>query len=254
MTTAILRALRATGSQKAGNAISVLLAWSGRGLAMLGLSVLLLVGTLAAHTDLRRDLEQLAVSWLAERQSAAFVGDDSNPVETVERIGAINPRALPEPQARVSHWLSRKYRVAPEPVAALVAEAWSLGDRLKLDPHLILAVAAIESGFNPFAQSPVGAQGLMQVMTRIHADKYLGFGGVHAAFDPISNLRVGVAILQNTIARAGSTEGGLRLYVGAAPGEDDGGYAAKVLAERQRIAQVSQTLELATRKGTPGLS
>lgn len=37
---------------------------------------------------------------------------------------------------------------------ALVTEAYSIGSRTKLDPTLILAIMAIESSFNPFAQSP----------------------------------------------------------------------------------------------------
>ncbi|MHC5879399.1 lytic transglycosylase domain-containing protein, partial [Streptococcus pyogenes] len=85
-----------------------------------------------------------------------------------------------------------------------------------IDPTLILAVMAIESGFNPFAQSSVGAQGLMQVMTNVHSEKYRHFGGEYAAFDPLSNLRVGVKILREYISRAGSVEGGLKWYVGAA--------------------------------------
>ena len=56
----------------------------------------------------------------------------------------------------------------------------------------------------------------MQVMTKIHDDKYEAFGGNHAAFDPVTNLRVGVQVLKECIARAGSLEAGLRYYVGAA--------------------------------------
>ena len=114
------------------------------------------------------------------------------------------PQDLPKQQAAVAYWLSKKYRVAPEPVSALVAEAYEIGERVKLDPTLILAVMAIESGFNPFAQSPVGAQGLMQVMTGVHSDKYENFGGKLAAFDPVTNLRVGVKVLQECIQRSGS--------------------------------------------------
>ena len=46
-------------------------------------------------------------------------------------------------------------------------------------------------------------------------------------------------VLQECIARAGSVEGGLRYYVGAANLADDGGYAAKVLAEHFRLRQVA---------------
>jgi hypothetical protein len=148
------------------------------------------------------------------------------------------PHELPKQQAKVAFWLSRKYRVAPEPVGALVAEAFEIGERAKLDPTLILAIMAIESRFNPFAQSPVGAQGLMQVMTRVHTDKYENFGGKLAAFDPLTNLRVGAKVLQDCIKRAGSIEGGLRLYVGAVT-TDGNWYVDRVIAEHLRIQSVA---------------
>ena len=129
--------------------------------------------------------------------------------------------------------------MAPEPIRGRVVVGWLVGQRAKLDPTLILAIMAIESSFNPFAQSPVGAQGLMQVMTRVHDDKYEAFGGNHAAFDPVTNLRVGVQVLKECISRAGSLEGGLRYYVGAANLNDDGGYAGKVLAEQAHLKLVA---------------
>ena len=139
----------------------------------------------------------------------------------------------------MAQWISRRYKVAPEPISALVQEAWTIGQRAGLDPTLILAIMAIESSFNPFAQSPVGAQGLMQVMTRVHDDKYEAFGGTHAAFDPISNLRVGVQVLKECIQRAGSLEEGLRYYVGAANLPEDSGYTARVLAEHDLLKSVA---------------
>ena len=138
----------------------------------------------------------------------------------------------------MARWLSRRYRVAPEPVSRLVQEAWSVGQKAKLDPTLILAIMAVESSFNPFAQSAVGAQGLMQVMTKVHDDKYEAFGGSHAAFDPVTNLRVGVQVLKECIARAGSLEAGLRFYVGAGNLAEDGGYARQG-AERAERASAS---------------
>jgi soluble lytic murein transglycosylase-like protein len=98
---------------------------------------------------------------------------------------------------------------------------------------------AVESSFNPFAQSSVGAQGLMQVMTGIHSDKYENFGGRLAAFDPVTNLRVGAKVLQDCIKRAGSTQAGLKHYVGAALLAEDGGYADKVMAEHSRLQAVA---------------
>ena len=99
---------------------------------------------------------------------------------------------------------------------------------------------AIESRFNPFAQSSVGAQGLMQVMKRVHDDKFGGLWGSLATFDPVTNLRVGVQVLRDCIARAGSVEDGLRYYVGAANADEDSGYAARVLAELELLRGVIQ--------------
>jgi len=221
----------------AGDVINGFLEVTHSGFALLGLGVVFGVITLTARPDLRQAGEEELMGWLQARQEAV-VGFPMEPAAS-ERAVALNPKELPREQAAVAYWLSKKYRVAPEPLAALVTEAYEIGARTKLDPTLILAVMAVESSFNPFAQSPVGAQGLMQVMTRVHTDKYEGFGGHLAAFDPVANLRVGVKVLQECIARAGSLEGGLRYYVGAANLPDDGGYAAKVLAEHFRLRQVA---------------
>ncbi|SFD55259.1 lytic transglycosylase domain-containing protein [Paracidovorax konjaci] len=207
------------------------------GFALVGLTVAFGVITLTARPDLRQAGEEKLMGWLQARQ-VAMTGIPMEP-DASERATAVNPTELPKEQAAVAFWLSKKYRVAPEPLAALVTEAYEIGGRTKLDPTLILAIMAVESSFNPFAQSAVGAQGLMQVMTRVHTDKYENFGGHRAAFDPVSNLRVGVKVLQECIARAGSLEGGLRYYVGAANLPDDGGYAIKVMAEHMRLRQVA---------------
>ena len=211
------------------------------GFTLIGLAVMFGAITLAFHPEIRQSGERALGNWLQSRQATASVEDTGMEVQldAIDRATATDPASLPKQQTALTYWLSKKYRVAPEPVAALVAEAFSLSGRTKLEPTLILAVMAIESGFNPFAQSHVGAQGLMQVMTRVHSDKYDSFGGKLAAFDPVTNLRVGVRVLQECIARAGSLEAGLRFYVGAANLDDDGGYAAKVLAEHSRLKQVS---------------
>ena len=208
-------------------------------LALLGTVLAVALITLSARADLRTSAEEQLLGWLLERQEAA-TADAMYATEpsAIDRVTAAQPGDLPKQQANVTFWLSRKYRVAPEPLGALVAEAFEIGEKAKLDPTLILAVMAIESRFNPFAQSPVGAQGLMQVLTRVHTDKYEDFGGQLAAFDPVSNLRVGVQVLQDAVRRAGSIEGGLRLYVGAVT-TDGSWYIDRVLAEHARIQSVA---------------
>jgi Transglycosylase SLT domain len=210
------------------------------GFAVLGLLLAFGCITLVAKPELRQLSETELMGWLQARQPvlALAEGITSEP-NAIDRATAANPQDLPKQQAKLAYWLSKKYRVAPEPLSALVAEAYEVGSKAKIEPTLILAVMAVESGFNPFAQSAMGAQGLMQVMTKLHTDKYDGFGGKLAAFDPVTNLRVGVAVLKECISRAGSVEGGLRQYVGASNDETEGGYTAKVMAEHARLRAVA---------------
>ena len=223
-----------------------LLEVSHNSLALLGLAVVVALVFVAGRPDLRQQTETWALGWLQERHDSrnegAEVGDltvvAAEP-EAVARATAVHPSELTKQQAALAKWISRRYNVALEPVGRLVQEAWTIGQSVGLDPTLILAIAAIESRFNPFAQSAMGAQGLMQVMTRVHVDKYEPFGGTHAAFDPIANLKVGVQVLRECIARAGGLEAGLRWYVGAANLSDDGGYMGKVLREQEHMKRVS---------------
>ena len=212
------------------------------GMAMTGMMLTIVTITLSARADLRLAGERQLLNWLQERQETQTLAAQEPSVvgepAAADRATALIPAHLPKDQANVTYWLSKKYRVAPEPLGVLVAEAFDVGERVRLDPTLLLAVMAIESRFNPFAQSPVGAQGLMQVLTRVHTDKYEDFGGRLAAFDPVSNLRVGALVLHDCVKRAGSIEGGLRLYVGAVT-TDGSGYINKVMAEHLRIQSVA---------------
>lgn len=225
-------------------------------LALLGLTILLGGGFLLGHAELRTRFETQAFGWLAERvharsmlgtmqamndddaQDAAAIAAELAEPDAIERATAADPTSLNRQQAAVVQWISRRYAVAQEPVSRLAQEAWSVGKKVGIDPTLILAVMAIESRYNPFAQSHVGAQGLMQVMTKIHQDKYENFGGKRAAFDPVTNLRVGVQVLKDCITAGGSVAMGLKYYVGAANLAHDSGYGAKVLAEQAYLKQV----------------
>jgi soluble lytic murein transglycosylase-like protein len=143
-------------------------------------------------------------------------------------------------QALANH-LARRYRVAPEPLEELVHAAFAAGRLTQLDPLLILAVIAIESRFNPIAESDYGARGLMQVVPRFHLEKLTGHGGEATLLEPHTNILVGTRILDEYIQRAGSLEAGLQLYNGA-PDDPARGYAQRVLAEQQRLVQVLQSM------------
>jgi hypothetical protein len=226
-------------------------------LALLGLLIVSGLIFIAQRDDVRNRYEIRIFGWLQERHQSRLEPIDllalelSEP-EAISRTTALNPKELSRTQQSIAQWLSRRYSVAPEPIGRLVQEAWYVGGKAGVDPTLILAMMAIESSFNPFAQSPVGAQGLMQVMTKIHQDKYQKFGGELAAFDPVTNLRVGVQVLKECISRGGgSVEEGLRFYVGAALLPHDEGYINKVLAEQNHIKQVANGKQVALNVALP---
>ena len=206
------------------------------GLAMVGLTAVSLVLALWLNPQWLHSSEGVVFNWLRERQVLL----SWLPENTAERATAVSLQDLPPSQAAVAQWLGRKYKVAPEPLAALVAEAHVLSKRTKLAPNFILAVMAIESNFHPYVQSSAGAQGLMQVVTDIHVKRYEAYGGRLDAFDPIANMRVGVAVLSDAVKmRNGSLEDGLKFYLGGYALSEDGGYVAKVFAEEALLDQVA---------------
>jgi len=141
-----------------------------------------------------------------------------------------------EQMKALEHYIARKYRVAKAVTDRIVESAIVVGAELDINPVLILAVMSVESRFNPYAESGAGAQGLMQIMTRVHTDKFEKFGeGPEDAFHPEVNIRIGGQILYDCIRRRGSVTNGLKCYVGATT-PDDGGYSKKVLSEMRRMA------------------
>jgi soluble lytic murein transglycosylase-like protein len=141
----------------------------------------------------------------------------------------------------VANHLASKYRISLVESYQYVKHAVEVANEVNLDPMLLLAVMATESSFNPNAQSRAGAQGLMQVLTRVHTEKFEPYGGVVAAFVPEANIRVGALILKACIAKAGSLEAGLRSYLGA-PNASSGpnSYTYKVIAEREELNEVAR--------------
>lgn len=149
----------------------------------------------------------------------------------------------------VAGYLARKYRVSTLAIEPLVLAAQEAGAEVGLDPLLILAVTAVESRFNPFAESVVGAQGLMQVIPKFHQDKLEAHGTDRSGLlDPQINIRIGARVLKESISRMGSLEAGLQQYAGALA-DADAQYAAKVIAEKARLEQAMR--QQATRRTRP---
>ena len=196
-------------------------------LALIGLAVLL-----AAVMPLSREA-------LIRHVAAAAVPEDGDP-GTAKAAGPILPAGaeavLEREQRAVAEFIARRYRVAETASSAFVSSAYRAGQEHAVDPLLILAVMAIESRYNPVAESSMGAKGLMQIIPKYHQEKLLEHGGEFALLDPEVNILVGAQILREYLRRFGATETALQMY-GGAMDEPTGQYSGKVLAEKARLKQ-----------------
>jgi len=213
-------------------------------LTVFGLSAVAVLALLYTNPDVARKVSELLYPQSAAPAAAVIAAAPSPAtqrvaVETKPEQAEIKLLGNSKQQQNVTSWLAKRYRVAGDAANMFVSTAYTTAHEVKLDPLLILAVMAIESGLNPFAESPMGAKGLMQVMASVHHDKFQKVGGAKAALNPEANIRVGAQILKDYVKRTGSVEGGLKTYVGAADMESDSGYGARVLAEWQRLKQVA---------------
>lgn len=147
---------------------------------------------------------------------------------------------LEREQRAVSEYIAKRYRVSESAVTEYVAVAYRAGAQYSLDPLLILAVMAIESRYNPVAESGVGARGLMQVMPKFHLEKLADHGGdADALLEPAVNIEVGARILREYQRRFHDMEATLQMYAGAFD-EPTAQYANKVLAEKARLELLRQ--------------
>ena len=178
----------------------------------------------------------------------AFAVTNPQPVAVISTPAEESTLAEEDPEQRaLTEFIAKRYRVAEQAITGIVSSAYRAGAEHRVDPLLILAVVAIESRFNPVAESVFGAKGLMQVLPKYHREKLSAHGGETALLEPDINIRVGTQILREYLRRSGETEGALQMYLGGAD-EAASLYTGKVLAERDRLKQLAErTRQLAER-------
>lgn len=120
---------------------------------------------------------------------------------------------------------------APEIWQGIILRA---SERYGLDPKLVEAVIRVESNFDAVAESPRGAQGLMQLMPETQV-----WLGVTDPFDPEANVTAGSDYLRRQLDRFGSLElalaaynagpGNVERYGGIPPFPETQAYVARVL-------------------------
>ncbi|MGZ4815247.1 MAG: lytic transglycosylase domain-containing protein [Terriglobales bacterium] len=168
--------------------------------------------------------------------------------------------------AEISEMSESQELVAPAPEFAqkdfdLKQAVNAASDKHQIDPDLISSVIHAESGFNPRAVSPKGAQGLMQLMPGTASRL-----GVTDAFDGNANVDAGTRYLRELLlqyngnmakALAAYNAGPLRVqrYNGVPPYRETRAYVAQVIKEfnRKKIAQRSHAVDSsAASEGTAG--
>ncbi len=153
------------------------------------------------------------------------------------------------PRATDVHFVGR--HVAFVPVAQSMKFASHL-DRIiidaaaayHIDPALVAAVIHVESNFNPYARSPVGAMGLMQLMPETAR-----LMGVAAPYDPLQNVYGGTRYLRAMLERFGGNTmlalaaynagpGAVEHYGRIPPFAETASYVPKVLFHYSRYAKL----------------
>jgi hypothetical protein len=128
--------------------------------------------------------------WLCADVGAGYVEIPSEQIVGVELRESAVPRTAAAPASAPATTASGALPAAV-PVANLIAGAAS---RNRIDPDFLASVVKAESGFNPGAVSPKGAQGLMQLMPRTAATL-----GVENVFDPAANVEAGTKYLSQLL-------------------------------------------------------
>lgn len=203
-------------------------------LALAGLAIVL---TLAWPASRQAVLEHVAtIALAAEREGWPAAADRMPAAEPVADV-AVAQAEEPLEQRALAEFIARRYRVSAAASSAFVRTAYRAGGEMAVDPLLILAVMAIESSFDPVAESSMGAMGLMQVIPRFHPEKLLPHGGAQALLDPEINIQVGTQVLREYMRRFGEIEPALQKYAGAFD-EPTARYTSKVLAEKARLKRI----------------
>ena len=167
---------------------------------------------------------------------ASFVPIEAAAAEEIDGAlpAAVVETPLEREQRAVAESIAKRYRIADAAAAHFVSVAYRAADQHRLDALLILAVMAIESRYNPVAESVMGAKGLMQVIPKYHQEKLYEHGGDQSLLEPEVNILVGAQILREYQRRFGDVETALQMYAGALD-EPTSAYSAKVLAEKARL-------------------
>lgn len=212
-------------------------------LFFVGMAHLFLTERATSETQIQDSADTVTARTAATFSAVAFTEEPlvqpGQPARSLSEAAPLTTVPVLSPQMQNAlTYVQRRYKVSPEALIPVFEVAQMIGTERRIDPLLILSIIAIESRFNPFAESSMGAKGLMQVIPRFHTDKLPAGANERSLLDPVINVQVGVKVLEEAIRRKGGLEAGLQQYAGSS--DPDGAYAAKVLAEKERLEQATR--------------
>ncbi|CAB3972167.1 lytic transglycosylase catalytic subunit [Burkholderia cenocepacia] len=145
----------------------------------------------------------LSIAWPAHA--------DDTPAAPITAASTPEP-SLPPTLDTIVTALRNRFHVAYADARTIARAVQTESDRYGLAPALLLAIIAVESGFDRHAVSVAGARGLMQVMPTAHRDLV---AHVKDLSDPATNVRIGAAIFRGYLDDAdGDVETALVRYNG----------------------------------------
>lgn len=147
-----------------------------------------------------------------------------------------------EVKERLASYISKNYQIASQSAKQIVESAFSVSEKHKTDPILMLAIIAQESRFNPIAQSSAGALGLTQAMPSAHPEKIQAIqkrsGNILNVSD---NIDLGTKIFAEYLQRfKGNTTLALQQYNGNLA-DSNKLYSKKVYAHFERFYKIATT-------------
>ena len=219
----------------ARHAASFMLHFAHGGLLVAGLIVTLFIASRIAN----HGVQGLSVGSLIGNSSPSVAVEELVPEVEPVAVADSTPAKLSPDLQRVKGYIAKRYQVSAVALEPLLAAAQQTGRSVGVDPLLLVAVMAIESRFNPFAESPMGAQGLMQVIPKWHPDKVDVKSDKGAMFNPDTNIRVGALVLKEYIQSTGSIERALQQYNGSSDPATP--YANKVMAVKAQLSQAARS-------------
>jgi len=131
-----------------------------------------------------------------------------------------------------THGIARNHLDRNEVMKLVVEEADAQG----VDPALALAIAQVESDFNPSVVSHKGARGVMQIMPKTGREEF----GLNPAmlFDPRTNIRTGITFIKQLKERYGREDIALSHYNGGSRVRGSNGELNVIPATRGYVNKV----------------